>query len=201
VSQGPLALSFDDGPSRWTPEILELLACHAVHATFFLIGSLADRSPELVRRIRHEGHEIGNHTWSHPSLARDCDDDRIREELTRAGDCLERITGVRPTLFRAPHHDHDERVYALAAELGLRHARSDLAPPDWHPRATPGLIATFLLRGAAPGLVVELHDGVPPAEIAAEVTRRPTVQALKFVLPRFAQQGLKCVPVSEVLAA
>jgi peptidoglycan/xylan/chitin deacetylase (PgdA/CDA1 family) len=194
-----VGLSFDDGPSLWTQQILDLLGQHDARATFFLVGSTAEEHPEIVRRITAEGHEIGNHTWSHPVLARDCDDERVREELVRTNDCLERIAGVSPTLFRAPHHDHDERVDAVAAALGLRHARSDVAPPDWHPRFTAGLIATMVLRGVAPGAIVALHDGAPPGELATGVTREPTVEAVATVLPVLAERGLRCVPVCEAI--
>lgn len=193
-----IGLSFDDGPSRWTPGILDLLSEHGVRATFFLVGSTAAQNPELVRRIAAEGHELGNHTWSHPALARDCDDEEVRAELARANQTLEEIAGVRPALFRAPHYDRDARVDRIAAELGLRHARGDVAPPDWHRQATAGLIATLVLQGVAPGAIVGLHDGVPPQEDAAAVTRQPTVDAVATMLPALAERDLWCVPVSEI---
>jgi chitooligosaccharide deacetylase len=201
MSQEKIGLSFDDGPSRFTAPLLDVLADHGAHATFFLIGSMAEQSPELVRQIAAGGHELGNHTWSHPSLARDCDDDRVRSELQSTSDLLQRLVGRRPTLFRAPGYDCDERVRAIGAELGLRHADGDVTPPDWLPGARSLVIATFLLRGAAPGVVVGLHDGIPPDEDGPEATRQPTVEALGKVLPQLASRGLSCRSVSEVLAA
>lgn len=112
-----IGLSFDDGPSAWTNPILELLAGHGVRATFFLVGSIVERNEDLVRRISAEGHEVGNHTWSHPKLARDCDDERVRSELARTNDLLEQILGAPPALFRAPYYNRDARVDAIAAEL------------------------------------------------------------------------------------
>jgi peptidoglycan/xylan/chitin deacetylase (PgdA/CDA1 family) len=201
VSGTRIGLSFDDGPSRWTAPILDLLAAHSAHATFFLVGSTAQRSPEMVQRICVEGHEVGNHTWSHPALARDCDDERVSYELERTSDALERLSGVRPRLFRAPHYDHDERVDRIAAGLGLRHARGDVAPPDWHPRASGPLIATFVLRGITPGAIIGLHDGVPPHEIRPAATRQPTVDAVAAILPALAGRSVECVSVSEVIDA
>jgi chitooligosaccharide deacetylase len=200
VTAWRIGLSFDDGPSQWTEQILDLLRTHAARATFFLVGSVAAEHPKLVQRVSTEGHELGNHTWSHPSLARDCDDERVRVELIRTSDTLEQIAGARPVLFRAPHYDHDARVDGIAMELGLRHARGDVAPPDWHPRASGRLIATFVLKWIGPNAIVGLHDGVPPHEQATAVTRQATVDAVASILPALAAREVKCLPVSEVLA-
>src|SRR5205085_523703 len=81
---------------------------------------------DYVRQLRDEGHEIGNHTWSHPSLSRDCDDAQVRDELERTNDLLTEILGGAPPRFRAPHFDVDERVERVAAELGLRHTPANV---------------------------------------------------------------------------
>jgi peptidoglycan/xylan/chitin deacetylase (PgdA/CDA1 family) len=201
VTRERIGLSFDDGPSRWTAPILELLAAHGARATFFLVGSIVEQHPDLVRRITNEGHEVGNHTWSHPKLARDCDDERIRAELSRTSELLEDILGTPPALFRAPYYDHDERVDAVAAALGLRHADGHVTPADWHPRFTGGLIASFVLRGITPEAIVGLHDGVPRHDAAPGVTRQPTVDAMALILPALAQRNVACVPVSEIIAS
>lgn len=201
MSLGVIGLSFDDGPSAWTGEILDLLSSHAARATFFVIGSAAQERPELTARIAAEGHELGNHTWSHPSLARDCDEPQIRQELQRTSDLVEQLSGSRPALFRAPHYDHDDRVDAIAADLGLRHADGDVAPPDWHARMTAAVIATFVLQGISPGAIVGLHDGVPPREAGAAATRRPTVDAVARILPALAEREIRCATVSEIMAS
>lgn len=195
-----VALSFDDGPSPWTTAVLDTLAAHGARATFFLVGASLEAREDVVRRIHADGHEIGNHTWSHPSLTRECDEERVRSELLRTSDALEGILGVRPGLYRAPRYERDDRVDAVAALLGLRHARGDVIPPDWHPRASPRLIAAMAVQGARAGAIIGLHDGVPPQEAAEEVTRQPTVEALALILPRLAERGLTCVPVSELPA-
>jgi len=195
-----IGLSFDDGPAiRWTPQILDLLGAHDARATFFLVGQIAERDQDLVRRISAEGHEVGNHTWTHPRLARDCDDERVRTELVRTNELLEQILGAPPAMFRAPYYNWDERVDGIGAELGLRHAHGDVTPPDWHPRLTAGLIATFVLRGVSPGAIVGLHDGVPRLEIADDETRQPTVDAMAAILPVLTQREITCLPVSEIM--
>jgi peptidoglycan/xylan/chitin deacetylase (PgdA/CDA1 family) len=198
---GRVALTFDDGPARWTEPILAVLAEHGARATFFVIGSMAERDPDLVRRAAAEGHEVGNHTWSHPALARECDDARVRDELARTNDVLESILGVRPRRFRAPFYDVDERVEAVAATLGLVHTRGDLRPPDWHERATAALTIAFVLRQVGPDTVVGLHDGIPPSELELGGTRRPTVDAVAAMVPRLVQAGYELVTASELLAA
>ncbi len=199
MSPDRIALSYDDGPSAWTPAILDLLASHGARATFFVIGFAAERDPDLVRRIHDEGHEVGNHTWSHPDLANGCSDAEVRTELVRTGDLLQELLGTRPSVFRAPRYACDERVLGVAADLGLRHARGDITPPDWLPGARGAVITTLILQRAVPGAIVGLHDGAPPAEQGPLTTREPTVQSTAQVLPRLAQRGLACVTVSEVL--
>jgi peptidoglycan/xylan/chitin deacetylase (PgdA/CDA1 family) len=202
VTPERIGLSFDDGPAtRWTPQILNLLAAHGARATFFVVGQIAERDQDLVRRISAAGHEVGNHTWSHPALARDCDDKRVRTELSRTNELLDQILGAPPAMFRAPYYNRDDRVDAIGAELGLRHARGDVVPPDWHPRFTAGLIATFVLQGISSGAIVGLHDGVPRLEIAEEETRQPTVDAIAAILPRLGEREITCLPVSEIVAA
>jgi peptidoglycan/xylan/chitin deacetylase (PgdA/CDA1 family) len=194
-----IGLSFDDGPSRWTGPILDLLAAHRARATFFIVGTAAEAAPGLVRRIEAEGHEIGNHTWTHPALARDCSDDQVRDELDRTNELLEQILGTRPKLFRAPQYNCDDRVMGIAAELGLRHAHGDVIPPDWLASIKSGVIATLVLQRITHGAIVGLHDGIPPSEADANLTRQPTVDAVAVILPALTAREVTCLTVSQVL--
>jgi len=194
-----IALTFDDGPSRWTEPLLDVLAKHGAQGTFFVVGSIASARADLLRRMVDEGHEVGNHTWSHPALARDCDDERVRSELQRTTNLLIELAGVRPTLFRAPHYDVDERVEAIAAEVGLRHVRGDIAPPDWHPGWTARLSITFVLQQIHGGSIVGLHDGVPPTEAEEGLSRQLTVDAVAGIVPALQERGIDCVAASELL--
>jgi peptidoglycan/xylan/chitin deacetylase (PgdA/CDA1 family) len=194
-----IALTFDDGPSEWTEPILDELARHDAGATFFLVGSEAERRPEIVRRIAAEGHEIGNHTWSHPHLARDCDDGRVLAELGRTSDTLAEISGSRPRRFRAPYHDADDRVRALARKLGLTHTPSTVRPPDWHAGSRTAVIVTMVLQLAGPGAVVGLHDGLPLEERVAGAGREGTVQAVETLVPILYERGFECVTASALL--
>jgi peptidoglycan-N-acetylglucosamine deacetylase len=196
VNVSRIALTFDDGPAEWTEPILDVLAEHSAHATFFVIGIAAERHVDLIRRIDAEGHEIGNHTWSHPRLARECDDDRVRNELARTNALLAEITGRVPRRFRAPHYDVNDRVHGIAAELGLVHTRGDVTPPDWDPRCSARYITTFVVQQAQPNVIVGLHDGVPPGTVRSQ---QATVDAVTAIVPRFGALGLACVTASSLL--
>jgi peptidoglycan/xylan/chitin deacetylase (PgdA/CDA1 family) len=99
---GLVALTFDDGPStERTPYVLDVLKAKGIKATFFLQGSHAERYPDLVRRIRDEGHVIGNHSYSHPHF-RDLSPQQAEDEIVRTNRILEQITGTKPVLFRYP---------------------------------------------------------------------------------------------------
>jgi peptidoglycan/xylan/chitin deacetylase (PgdA/CDA1 family) len=193
-----VALTFDDGPSTWTEQLLDVLRRHKARATFFVVGSTAAGRPELLQRMSAEGHEIGNHTWSHPSLTRDCDDEQVRDELERTNELIAATLGSRPRLYRAPHFDVDERVDAVASELGLRHVPADVNPPDWHPSWAAKLTIAMVSNQTKPGSILCLHDGVPPRE-SEPASRQATVDAVTAVLPRLAGRDLHCVTASEVL--
>lgn len=194
-----IALTFDDGPAAWTEPILDLLSANDAHATFFTIGSFAAERSDLLRRMIAENHEVGNHTWSHPRLAQECDDERVREELERTNEVLTEILGFTPHRFRAPRYDVDARVEAVAATLGLTHTRGDVRPPDWDERCSAGFIVTFVLQQARPNAIIGLHDGVPPKKVGSSATRQPTVDAVATMLPRLNERGFECVTASTLL--
>ena len=163
-----------------------------------MIGAVVEERSELVLRIAAEGHELGNHSWSHPWLARDCDDEQVREELRRTNAVLAELLGAPPARFRAPRYDVDARVLALARELRLIHTHGDVTPPDWDERSTAGFVATYVLGAARPGSVVGLHDGVPPTT-SSHPSRQATVDAVATILPRLRARGLECVTASTLL--
>ena len=194
----PVALTFDDGPSEWTERILDVLAAHGARATFFVVGSVAERRSDMVSRVAAAGNEVGNHTWSHPHLARECDDTRVLDELKRTSDLVEEILGVPPRRFRAPYHDVDARVEGVAASIGLEHTRTTVAAPDWHPAARSAFISTMVLQRVGPGAVIGLHDGFPPDEVDG-ATRDATVAAVATLVPTLLDRGFECVTASALL--
>ena len=198
MSAQQIALTFDDGPAEWTEPILDILAEHSAHATFFVIGSIARQRPDVIHRMDAEGHEIGNHTWSHPYLARDCQDSRVRSELERTNALIAEIVGRAPRRFRAPHYDASARVISIGSELGLAHTHGDVTPPDWDGRCTAPYITTFVVQQARAGVVVSLHDGLPP-DSPDGLSRQATVHAVALIVPRLLDHGLECVTAETLL--
>ncbi|MDH3228705.1 MAG: polysaccharide deacetylase family protein [Alphaproteobacteria bacterium] len=159
---GAIALTFDDGPHpERTPAILDLLAGADAKATFFLVGERAAEHPEIVRRIAREGHEIGNHSWSHPWMPK-LSAGRIETELLRCQEVIAGITQQAPRIVRPPYGSRDFRFYRIASRLGLTPALWSLDSLDW----TGASAARVLKRSrrAKGGDIVLLHDGNPRAE-------------------------------------
>ncbi|MET9778327.1 polysaccharide deacetylase family protein [Streptomyces sp. NPDC006367] len=175
-----MMLTFDDGPDpRYTPEILDTLAEHDVRATFFVCGEMAEWNRDLLSRMADEGHVVGNHTWSHPLLTT-LTRRRIRSEMERTSEIVEKAYGEPPRWFRAPYGAWNRAAFQLGAELGMEPLAWTVDTLDW---TTPGT-ATIVDRvegGAAPGVVVLAHD--------AGGDRSQTVRALRSYLPHLLDSG------------
>jgi len=202
-----IALTFDDGPAwPYTAQILDVLAADSVHATFFVVGQNAERHPELVRRMWDEGHEIGNHTFTHPNLA-EVSDQRAQLELNATRRVIESELGRSTVLFRAPFSADAEPTTAdevtpirRAAELGYVTVGATIDPEDWNlvegddhgaSRArTSWDIAIAVLKQVHDlrGNAVLLHDGGGD--------RSRTVEALRMLIPALKREGYRFVTTS-----
>jgi peptidoglycan/xylan/chitin deacetylase (PgdA/CDA1 family) len=194
------ALTFDDGPSQWTPVVLDLLHEHGARATFFLIGERVRERPGDARRIAAEGHELGSHTLTHPRLT-EIGDDEIRAEISGGVDAAQEVLGERLPLFRAPGFHADERVLGIVSELGLEAVFADVDPEDWRPGVDSHTIFRHVLDELRPGVIVDLHDGYPPPPTSARDDCTPTVEALDHLLPCLRAEGYELVTVSELRSA
>lgn len=125
-------LTFDDGPSRNTPHILDVLRDHGIRASFFMLGENIQRHPEHVRRILAEGHEVGNHSFSHPNLRR-VGRDRKFSELKRTHDLLKEM-GANPRYMRPPYGSYDAEVVRINDDLGLSMILWSVDSRDWKRR-------------------------------------------------------------------
>lgn len=193
-----VALTFDDGPSHWTPAILDALRERGARGTFFVLGlSIPGREP-ILRRAAAEGHELGNHAYSHVDPTA-LDDSTLRDELERTSGLIERATGTRPTLFRPPYAAMDVRVARVARSAGLSPTvLRSVDPADWRER-DPARIVDHVLSLVRPGSIVCLHDGVPPHTSAGTLDRSPTVAALPAILAGLAARSLAAVTVSALI--
>ncbi len=175
-----VALTFDDGPSVWTVPILDLLAEHDAHATFFVIGNNIKLNTGTLERVLAAGHEIGNHTTTHPRLS-SLGPEETRRELERTQELLVNEAGVFPTLWRAPHFDLPDTARKIAANLGLKHVPCSIDPGDWANPSAAG-IADHVSRNLRDGDIVDLHDGIPPNGGTGTKSRQPTVEAVAILL-------------------
>jgi len=184
-----VALSFDDGPDpQNTPKVLAILAQHGAHATFFVIGERAARHPELVRRIRDEGHEIGNHYWMDGSTLRHSDA-AFLDSLDRT----ERAAGISGPgkLFRPPTGLAWPGQIRLAKERGYTSVLGSAYPHDpAHPPV--GYIRWLVKKNLVPGAIVILHDGI------ADPSRG--IEALPDILIAGRERGLQFVTVGVLMA-
>lgn len=152
-----VALTFDDGPSPWTPALLDTLRAYGVPATFFDIGSRARAYPDLVRRQVTEGHSVGGHTWTHPKLT-SLSNDSIRAQVGETNRYLESLTGRRVTCVRPPYGSRNARVLSIFGELGVNSLMWSVDARDWE-RPPASVIAARVLSRVQPGSIVLLHDG------------------------------------------
>ena len=148
---GPfIAMTFDDGPSaKLTPELLDILAAHHIHATFFVIGQNAAEYPEILQRAVREGHEVGNHSWSHPAFGK-MRDDRVRAELQKHDRSRQR--SVVALLMRPPYGSITARQKQwINAEFGYRTILWDVDPLDWK-RPGAAVVGSRIVRETRPGI-------------------------------------------------
>lgn len=172
-----LALTFDDGPSESTPALLELLARHDVQATFFMCGQNVRRLKEIAREVAAAGHEIGNHTDTHRPLYFKSPE-FIYGELARAQESIEQVTGVKPSLFRAPYGVRWPGLRAAQKRLNLTGMMWTTIGRDW--KWPADRIAGLLVNQAANGAIFCLHDG---RELRTEPDISATLKAVEMVLP------------------
>ncbi len=184
---GQLALTFDDGPNpAWTPRLLDILAEHNVHATFFMVGKFVKEERELARRVADAGHLIGNHTWSHPDLSR-TPPPNILDELTRTSDILANTLGKPVIHFRPPFGARRPYVLRLARQLGLIPVTWNAMTTDWKETSADKIaqnliakIESYQRSGWASNIV--LHDGSHRGQNA---DRGPSIAAAAQLLERY----------------
>ncbi len=194
-----IALTFDDGPSRTTPAILDVLETYRARATFFVIGSWVERLPEIVRDAAARGHELGNHTWTHVDADRTRELATLRDEVARTSDVLEQVTGRRPTLMRPPYGSDPGRFARVSGELGLEATVLwSVQSFDWQD-PEPESIVEQVLAEVEPGAIVLFHDGQRETNDAEP--RASTLAALPTILEQLRSDGYEFLTVSELLVA
>lgn len=181
-----IALSFDDGPSRLTPQILEVLDRHNVKATFFMQGEHVAENPRLARQVAREGHVVANHSYTHPDFTT-LSDRQAEREITRTNRVIRNTTGVEPDLFRYPHGHESAAGNAVIRREGmwggvLWHWDAPL-PGDFE---CPGAeaVTQYIQANSADQAIILLHDGNTVLECDAN-----QLDYLDEVIPRLKAQG------------
>src|SRR5712664_4153392 len=197
-----IALSFDDGPDpEWTPKILDVLKEKSVPGVFFVIGNMANQRPDILKREYAEGHEIGNHTFTHPKFD-DITPTEIRWQLNLTERLIESTLGVKSILFRPPYGIDHQPEYAeevaqlpYPQELGYLIIGQRIDPDDWSLRDGQPIpakeIVDSVLRQANKGNIVLLHDGGGD--------RSQTLAALPQIIDALRAKGYQFVSVSDLI--
>lgn len=183
-----IALTFDAGPSENSARLLDILKREQVPATFFLLGARhIDKYPELVRRMAAEGHEVASHTWDHEILTR-IPPARVRDELGRTNDAIERLTGHKPTLMRPPQGRTDSTVHGICKEMGLSEVLWSVTAKDYA-TTDSALITRRVLDQATRDGIILLHD-----------IYQGTVPAVPGIIDALKARGYVFVTVPQLLA-
>lgn len=194
TAEPAIALTFDDGPDPdETPRVLDVLAAHGAHATFFMVGRRAEAHPELVARAAAEGHTVANHSWDHASFVR-LDREARREQLRRTAAALG-PHGVQ--LFRPPFGEQNLLSLRDAQRAGYRVVGWDVAAEDWRDHPADQLIARTMRR-LRRGSIVVFHDSLYLTEDPRYRDRAPMREALATLLARLSPTH-RFVTVPELL--
>lgn len=183
-----VAMTFDDGPHpTHTPRLLDMLRERGIRATFYLIGNRVVQYPGIAQRIAEEGHEIGNHSWSHPFLDRMAAS-AVTREIDQTSDAIFQVTGRPPVTFRPPYG-----AFTRSQRTGLHTTRAlptilwSVDPQDWR-RPGASVVANRILQNAHQGSIILSHD-----------IHRGTIDAMPQILDGLTARGLQFVTVSQMI--
>ena len=188
-----IALTFDDGPSESTPELLETLDRHGARATFFQCGRNVRRLPEIAREVARRGHEIGNHSDTHAAFCKQSGAS-IYGELARTQATIFETSGVHPSVFRAPYGVRWFGLRAAQRKLGLLGVMWTEIGNDW--KLPAEAIAARLSPAASNGAIFCLHDG---RDVQVRPDIRATLEAVRRLIPELERRGYRFETVSEIL--
>jgi peptidoglycan/xylan/chitin deacetylase (PgdA/CDA1 family) len=188
-----IALTFDDGPSESTPQILAILAQYRVPATFFQVGANVDRLPDIARAVAEQGHAIGNHSYAHPLF---CfrPPSFLEEDLRRAQQAIQAHTGIQPEWFRAPFGVRWFGMARAQKRLGLTGVMWSAIGQDW--KLNSSEVYARLASRVSNGGILCLHDG---RELQAKPDIQATVEAVRRLVPALLEKGYEFETVTRLL--
>ncbi|MCM3671124.1 polysaccharide deacetylase family protein [Mesobacillus maritimus] len=191
TSKKVVALTFDDGPnSTFTPQVLEILADADAKATFFMIGEHINKCPEIVKIANEQGHEIGNHTFTHAKMS-GLTPEQILVEIEATEAIVSRLIGRNPIVFRPPYLDYNDRVVTILNEKGyVMVGAQNLEAQDWEQPGVEHIVKASIDR-VKPGSILIFHDGFGD--------RSQTIEAVRLLVVELRSEGYQMVTVSELL--
>ena len=189
-----VALTFDDGPDEvFTPQILDILKKYDVKATFFLIGEKVPYNKKIVKREKEEGHEIGNHTFTHINASKK-NYEEIEEEITKTQQVIKEVTGEYPTLFRPPYRALSRDLCKIVKEKNMNIVLwSNIDVRDWSNPGVNNMVNTIDSQ-VENGNIIILHD-----YNTVRNNKSQTIQALEIVIPKLKEKGYRFVTISELM--
>ena len=194
-----VVITFDDGPSEFfTPALLEILKEKGAPAVFFMVGSQVEKYPAIARRVVEEGHELGNHTYSHITVPH-APPAQLTSQVIRTNLSIFQHTGRYPQYLRPPRGLYDTRLRRLAGLMGQHLVLWSLSSLDWHPRSRPEAMVRRLVRLASPGDILLFHDSGSLLKNEG-ADRRSTVEALPGIIDGIREKGFEIVSLEEYLA-
>jgi peptidoglycan/xylan/chitin deacetylase (PgdA/CDA1 family) len=193
VDTASAALTFDDGPTDDTERILDALGAAGIRAAFFMVGRQVERHPQIARRVVAEGHEIGNHSYSHPVYLY-CSAKAIARELARTQEVIAATTGSTPRWARPPYGVRSPAYFDASRALGLPTVQWTVAGYDWKRRSAQA-IARNVVRGLTPGSIVLLHDG----DSEGRRDRRATAAAVPVIIAAARTRQLRLCSLAGLL--
>ncbi len=187
-----IALTFDDGPHPYlTPKILDILDEYGIKATFFVIGINAERYPDALCETIKRGHEVGNHTYTHPRVSR-LEPYKLKSEMEKCESAIYGLADYSPKLFRPPEGLIDYAVRSASEELDYQVILWDIDTMDWA-RTPAEQIAEKVINEISSGAIILMHDYIGK--------RSPTPEALRLFIPVLIEKGYKFVSVSELIGS
>lgn len=183
-----IALTFDDGPGPHTERLLNILQEREAKATFYVLGNKAAAHAATLRRIKQQGHEIGNHSWGHANLAK-LSAEEVRNDLSRTNDAIRDAVGTAPTSARPPYGSTNDTVRTELSRLGMSSVLWSVDTRDWADRDS-GIVCSRALASAKSGAIVLLHD-----------IHSTSVDAVPCILDGLKKQGYRFITASELLGA
>ncbi|RXT08918.1 polysaccharide deacetylase family protein [Ammoniphilus sp. CFH 90114] len=193
LQEKKIALTFDDGPDRrYTPEVLDVLKKHQVKGTFFLMGSRVMGNQDIARRIKEEGHVVGNHTYWHPNLSKE-PAERMIWELEETDRAFQTVYGFRPRLFRAPYGFLREDLVEVLGNLNYSIIGWSVDSLDWN-QLSAEQIKNNIRKTLHPGAIILLHSA---GDWRQDLSG--TVKGLDELIPELKNEGYQFVTVTELL--